>query len=323
MKTIFWNSAERRLRAGWRITFQLIFFWIILFGINALAGIVYTRLTGRSTDTPDLYASPWLAFGNSAASMLAVCGSMWLAALLFDRRPFSDYGFHFSKNWWKDFGAGLVLGALVMALIFMVEYLAGWVSLQGFFVSNLRGFSFPAAMVYYLGIYILVGFSEEMISRGYQTRNLAEGLPKNALFRSGNVIIAWVITSAVFGLMHFFNANASWTSTLMIFFAGLMLGLGYILTGSLAVPIGIHIAWNFFQGAVFGFPVSGNVSDASFIIIEQKGPDLLTGGAFGPEAGLVGFAAILLLAGLVYAWVRLSRRKKAGQLVDPLSYIHR
>jgi hypothetical protein len=91
--------------------------------------------------------------------------------------------------------------------------------------------------------------------------------------------------------------------------AGLFLGLGYILTGELALPIGLHLTWNFFQGNVFGFPVSGMASTASFLQIEQGGPVLWTGAAFGPEAGLMGMTAILLGAVLILGWVWLTRGK--------------
>lgn len=67
------------------------------------------------------------------------------------------------------------------------------------------------------------------------------------------------------------------------------------------------IAWNFFQGNVFGFPVSGGFFGATFIAIEQRGPDLLTGGAFGPEAGLLWLLVSLLGAVLVWLWVRYRR----------------
>jgi hypothetical protein len=81
--------------------------------------------------------------------------------------------------------------------------------------------------------------------------------------------------------------------------------MGALLTGELAIPIGVHITWNFFQGNVFGFPVSGSdFSMATFIGIQQGGPELWTGGPFGPEAGLLGLGGIFLGGALTYLWVR-------------------
>ena len=93
-------------------------------------------------------------------------------------------------------------------------------------------------------------------------------------------------------------------SSLNIALAGLFLGLGFILTGELAIPIGLHITWNFFQGNVFGFPVSGTEAGATVIAINQGGPPLWTGGNFGPEAGLIGIVAMVIGALLTVWWVR-------------------
>jgi uncharacterized protein len=105
--------------------------------------------------------------------------------------------------------------------------------------------------------------------------------------------------------MHIFNPNSTLVSTFNLFLAGLLLGFGYILTRQLALPIGLHITWNFFQGNVFGFPVSGQMAGPTFIAIEQGGPDLMTGGAFGPEAGLLGILVMVLGIILIYAWVKI------------------
>lgn len=154
-------------------------------------------------------------------------------------------------------------------------------------------------------MFVVVGITEEMLSRGYQLTNLAEGFNFQSLGQRRAVLLAWLLSSSLFGLLHVFNPNASVVSTVNLILAGLFLGLGYILTGSLAIPIGLHITWNFFQGNVFGFPVSGNdFSTATFIAINQGGPELWTGGAFGPEAGLIGVGAMGIGTLLILLWVR-------------------
>ena len=116
-----------------------------------------------------------------------------------------------------------------------------------------------------------MGVYEELVFRGYQLRNMAEGLNQPGLSPRAAVLAAWVLSSLLFGVLHALNPNAGVMSTVNIVLAGLMLGAGYLLTGELAVPIGLHVAWNFFQGNVFGFPVSGLTPIGATFISTQQG----------------------------------------------------
>ena len=310
MKNPFLNERERRLRAFWRLLLQYAIFSngaLVLTGVFGLAPLVILESAGLGEDSGGmLAASP--AFRTTsyvAASLIAAVVSLWLAGRFFDRRPFSGFGLRFDRVWWLEFCFGLALGALLMTAIFFVELAAGWITVTGTFETVGNGRPFALAILLPLVVFVCVGFYEELLSRGYQLQNMAEGLNFPSVGPRGALLLAWVLSSALFGLLHVANPNASLISTLSITFAGLLLGTGYVLTGRLAIPIGLHITWNFFQGNVFGFPVSGlEPLSATFVPIEQDGPSLFTGGAFGPEAGLLDPAATIVGSLLIWLWVR-------------------
>jgi membrane protease YdiL (CAAX protease family) len=318
MKNPLWNPEQRRLRTLWRLLVQ---------GLLFFAGILAVGAAARAV------AMLWLLLRGGEAivalplvQLLAVVGvvgaaflSVWLAGRLLDRRHFADFGFDLSRGWWLDLGFGLALGAVLMAGIFLAQRAVGWVIVTGTLQSPGPGEPFAVGIVVALAFFIGVGVYEELLFRGYQLHNLAEGLNLRAVGARGAVVLAWLLSSAVFGLLHAMNPNATVLSTANIALAGLFLGLGYVLTGELAIPIGLHITWNFFQGNVFGFPVSGLRAGATLIAVAQAGPELWTGGAFGPEGGLVGVAAMLVGSGLIVAWVRRRYGRVAlqGRLATP------
>lgn len=311
LANIFINPKEHRLRAPWRLLLQ----WIIFFGGNTIAsvgigigaGLIMTVASGKLPDMQSFLSMsmhPLVLAAGGVSALLFMLLSYWVAARWLDRRQFRDFGFHFSEAWWLDLGFGLFLGAFLMVVIFAVERAAGWVVVTGSFQSYNPGTSFWGGIFSAAVLFLCVGIYEEMLSRGYQLRNLAEGFNVRFIGPRGALLIAYLLSSSFFGLLHIGNPNASWVSTANIVVAGLFLGLGYLLTGELAIPIGLHITWNFFQGSVFGFPVSGTAPIASIIAIQQRGPSAWTGGAFGPEGGLIGLLAIALGCLMIILWVR-------------------
>jgi membrane protease YdiL (CAAX protease family) len=315
--SVFWNSKEQRLRALWRLMVQGIYFGALFTVLVVLLVIVIIAFTMADSAG----ALPVSLSGPDALGLLITLAapiepllravSVWIAGLFPDRRKLSDFGVHLGLSWWLDLAFGLALGAVLMGLVFTVELAAGWITvigtLQGQLPELAPGISMPGvpfgvAIVASLILFVAVGIGEEFLSRGYHLKNMTEGL--GLLRPKGAIIVATVVSSVIFGLMHAGNPNANVISTFNLFLAGVFLALGYILTGELAIPIGLHITWNFFQGNVFGFPVSGMNAGATLIAVEQGGNDLVTGGAFGPEAGLIGIAAMILGSILIALWVR-------------------
>jgi hypothetical protein len=325
IKKAFWNHEQHRVRALWRLIGQILLILIIATPLQMVLGFVGFRMLmvreGISLDQlsdPEAMQqldpqtvqqffgqTPILLIFSTVGMLIAFVVSIWLAGRFLDKRPFVDFGFHLNKDWWLDLGFGLGLGALLMLVIFLIELAAGWVTVQGTFITRDPEARFLPAMVPPLITFLAVGFYEELLSRGYHLQNIAEGLNMERIGPRGAIALATLLSSAVFGALHAGNPNASVVSTVNLAIAGVFLALGYLLTGELAIPIGLHITWNFFQGNVFGFPVSGtDFSSATFIAIEQGGPDVLTGGAFGPEAGLIGLGAMAIGIALTCLWAR-------------------
>ena len=309
MTNPFYNAREGRLRAFWRLLLQFTITLISATVLTSTAYVAFLLFGGEGLGSgiiETVPSSPSFVPVTGVMSLAAALFSVWLAGRLIDRRPFSRFGLRIDGCWWLDFGFGLTLGALLMAGIFFTELSASWISVTGTFEATKGGHSFFPAILAPLVLFVCVGIYEELISRGYQLQNMAEGLNFSGVGPRGAVVLAWVLSSLLFGLLHLQNPNASTISTINITFAGLLLGVGYVLTGSLAIPIGLHISWNFFQGNVFGFPVSGiEPLGATFLTIEQGGPPLFTGGIFGPEAGLLDIAATIVGSLLIWLWVRI------------------
>ncbi len=314
---VTWNSRQRRPRTLWRLIGQLIVLIAILLVMQIALGVFVlgTTLAGGEL-APDQLSNPQalqeLIMQDARLVLLlqlsltaSITLSVWISGRSLDRRPFADFGFHLSRSWWLDLAFGLAQGAALMLVIFLIELAAGWITVSDTFATRQPEARFVPAILPPLLTFVAVGFHEELLSRGYQLRNLAEGLNWHAIGPRGAILIATALSSGFFGLLHAANPNATVVSTLYLAIAGFHLAAGYLLTGELAIPIGQHITWNFFQGNVFGFPVSGSdFRSATFIRIAQGGPDLWTGGSFGPEAGLLGLAAMIAGIALTILWVR-------------------
>lgn len=309
---LFWNQVEGRVRAAWRVLIHLVFYLYAPALLNRAVGEPISLAFARALPELATLSNRLTLFG---LRLVAVLLSTWVIVRFIDRRPWSDIGLRLDRNWWVDLFFGLFLGAFLMTFVFVVEYAAGWVRVDDLFVVDLGDAPFLIALTGPLLISLVISIIEELLARGYQLRNLAEGLNMAQIGPRRAVVASWGISSLLFGLLHVFNPNATWLSTLYLMLTGVFFGLGYVLTGRLGLPIGLHFAWNFVQGNIYGFPVSGNIfGGATVIRVEQSGPALWTGGAFGPEAGLIGIAAILLGCLLTVMWVQARYKRVAFYL---------
>jgi membrane protease YdiL (CAAX protease family) len=297
--TLFRDADQRRPRAGWRLLIA-----VVVYLLAAVSAIIATESILLAAGGPSLAAgviSPPVLAVMGVTQLVAFGAATWLLGIGVDRRTIPDFGLRLSRRWWADLGFGLGLGAALQTGVFVTALAAGWIRITDIAVTTDPGASFAgwllAAAVGYLG----VGIYEELFARGYLLTNVAEGLA--GIDRRLAVAVAVLVSSGLFAALHGTNPNATVWSTTALVVAGVLLATGLVLTGEIAIPIGLHITWNFFQGVVWGFPVSGVDTGVSVVAIEQTGPTLATGGAFGPEGGLFGIAAALLGIGATAAWV--------------------
>ena len=295
---IFWNDGQRRLRAGWRVLIQLVLFFALLIGAYILLNAL--RSGGLSAAFAELLSELFYLAGG--------LGLAWLMARFVDRRPFADFGFHLDRKWWLDMGFGLALGAFLMTGVFLSLRAAGWITATVTATTKYDVsffWAFPLKVVYF----VIVAINEELAFRGYQLRNLAEGFASERIGARGAIVSTLLFSAGLFGLGHMANQDATILSTLNLIISGLVIGLPYLLTGELGISIGMHVTWNLFEGTVYGFAVSGAAPTTHLFSIEQTGPSLWTGGAFGPEGGLIFFVWMLIGCGLILLWIRWLRKQ--------------
>ena len=285
--TPVWNERERRPRALIRLGVH----GACLIGTAIACGVL--RSLGGPSPALDAFA-----FGAQGLMVLATSAG---CARFVDRRPVDDLGLRWGVRGWLDLMVGAAISALCIGAVAVVESSAGWAR------YTWRGPDVGTwfALGVSVGVFVLGALLEEVAFRGYQLRNLAEGL---AVRGPGGVeagIVAAVLASSLaFGLAHAGNPHVTLLSVLNIALGGVFLSVGRIVRGHLAMPMGAHVAWNFMQN-VLDMPVSGQtlLRDAALLRRVVVGPTQVTGGAFGPEGGWTGFAAIAFGTALSLAWL--------------------
>jgi CAAX protease family protein len=209
---------------------------------------------------------------------LAMARNLVVAALLLGTYALLVWGLERRRAVEIGLGAGIVqwpAGAVVGIGLMATVYLILW-------GMNLASFA-PGNGVGLLGAGLVAAFLaavfEELLLRAVLFRITEEAC---------GTTIALLVSAIVFGLLHGFNPGATpFSDAAIALEAGLLLALAFALTRNLWFAIGLHMGWNFAEGSLFGAQVSGGAILPSFVHSTLKGPLLLTGGNFGPEASIV------------------------------------
>jgi hypothetical protein len=261
------------LRAGWRIVGYVLLSWgagMVLFNLFAAVGGRIAQLAMF----PVMLGSALLAG--------------WGMLVLVDRRRPGALGFALEPAAVKDSVAGLGIGGAMLGAavaLLAVASMARWVADDGTMPE------YVAALATSFLFFAVAAAAEEAVFRGYAFQALVQGI---------GVWPAALFSSALFAYMHGGNPNVTWVALVNIFLAGVMLAVAYLRTRSLWFATAVHLGWNWTMASLLDFPVSGLVRDMPLYTARETGPDWVTGGAFGPEAGIA--ASLTIVLGTVWMW---------------------
>ena len=292
------KNSLGKLRSGWLI---LVAFIVMLLAQSIFMTpglIIFGYMEGvneLTTSNEDIMLAlekyPWIILlVQGGGTVGAICVTFLLWRYL-NKGTIKDLGFRGSL---KDLGFGLFFGAISITVITFILMVTGNITLMNSFLEP----EFTVYTLTFLILFILVGIFEEMFFRGYVMSTMANrGNPKWMIY---------VFSALLFSIVHATNPNVSILGLVNIALVGILFAYMFDVTDSLWLPIGYHITWNYFQGNVFGFAVSGTTPYGIYNVDVSLGNELLTGGTFGLEGGLL--ATILIILGFVATWYYSERR---------------
>ncbi|MDK2584493.1 CPBP family intramembrane metalloprotease [Romboutsia sedimentorum] len=208
-----------------------------------------------------------------------------------EKRKISTIGFYKDK-WLKKYAIGFLIGLAMMSVVVLILFILGYIELEKKPIQPVGISAIVSVLIVLIG-WIVQGGTEEVLTRGWLM---------NMLGARYNITFGLILSSVFFGLLHLGNPNISYIAILNIILVGIFFGICVTKTNNLWIACGMHSAWNFAQGNLFGFEVSGiNVQVGSLVDLNLVGNDLITGGIFGPEAGLA--STFVLACGILIVFI--------------------
>lgn len=284
--TVFYGP-DGLLRSGWRFAIFVLGF-IFLGLVLGVASVALLSLFGESARPGTV---PFLVV-NSSVSLIVSLVVGWLCGKYLERLPFAALGAEPRGRWLINFSAGVVGGVVTFAIGAGLGIAFGGLS----FSANADGTldSKIMTLVVTFLLFAVAAAFEEALFRGYILQTF---------IRSDYTVFGVLLTSTLFATVHNANPSAgvlSWANT---FIAGVWFAVAYLKTRDLWFPTGLHLAWNWTQGSIFGVEVSGltNIVKAPLLRETDVGPTWLTGGDYGIEGGVI--TTIALIASTVAVWL--------------------
>lgn len=243
-----------------------------------------------------------MVFWGFLLELAITFGGIIIVILLFTKTienlSFNTLGFN-GKKPLKRFGTGFLIGFIMMAVSTIILITLGQVELKWIGFQNL------STILIIIPAWIIQSSTEELLTRGYLFTRL-----KN---KTGNIYVALIIQGAFFSFLHIFNDSFSIIAFIQIFVVGILFAIYSLYEGSIWGACGMHAAWNWSQGNIFGWKVSGiDPQGGSLFQNIITGSDFLTGGKFGVEGGIV--SLIVLIITIIIILVLMKNKLKNGEI---------
>ena len=280
------RNAQGQLRNGW---------WVLIFVAVFLASqLAYHPV---STWLQHIGADRFVLLPLPVVFLLVVT---WICMRL-RRQPLSAVGLRLDPKWLRQVLYGTAFGSVLMLAVTALIYAAGGVR---FSFDPTHGLAALAAGAW---LFVWAALLEELLFRGFVFQRLVDGI---------GAPIALLLMGALFAIAHWGNPGMEGTTefwaSIDTALGGILLGLAYLRTGSLALPIGIHFGWNWVQGSWLGFDVSG-FQQAGWLLPQLLDkPQWLSGGAFGPEASIFAVVIDTMAVLLLWRWQGVARNNEVG-----------
>ena len=260
---------------GWQRILILIIPYFIVVGIFQFVGAYIVGIDMMELEDEPIQKSSFQHLVMIKFTLIGTLLLLWFFMVNIDRSPFKDLGFDTHKRL-KDFNIGMLIGLIIMTTIASILLIMGEVYITSVDFNLLE-------VLMTILIFTSVSIVEETLIRGYLLRNM---------MLSFNKYVALILSSVLFSLLHAGNPNTTNLGLLNLFLAGVLLGVPYLYTKNLWLPIGLHLSWNLFQ-SLLGFNVSGQ-NTYSIIELDYLAENAINGGAFGIEGSYLSIIAQIL-----------------------------
>ncbi|MBP1756713.1 MAG: family intrarane metalloprotease protein [Firmicutes bacterium] len=288
------KNREGKVRSGWKIAAVLAIFLSSITVISIIIGAISSSVLLVTGDLKTEAGSMVPIFTEHGQKVMTAINRVMmfvqeiltiliaiLAWKISTKRKLSDMGFTPIKSNFKDLIAGLLFGAGSLTFVFAALVLSGQAEVTSWAPS------FSVSQIIALFMFILVGFAEELLCRGYII---------SVLRQTKSILAIYIISGVIFALMHSANSGIGLLPYMNLILIGMLWAYSYMKSGNIWLPIGYHITWNYFQGDVFGFKVSGT-TEKGILTTSYPKNNIFNGGDFGPEGGL--FVTLVIVLGFL------------------------